>query len=744
MVDNRTSRSDTPAQTRTAGKTRAAGKSRSTGKAGSAPSPRTTKPKAKSGNGAAPPEQAVTAAGGQATGIPPKSAGKSATRKARAAGKTKSAPEGKSADKAPPPVIDPTPPPAPTSQRADAAPSAAKTDAGSRAGPDSKSDSGQKAKSEEPRENAIPTPDLEALTRNMAQFYEEAGKATAAYLKPLEERRGHVGAAEEMSDMVKTLVQVTEKWLIDPQKAVEAQSRLGLSFMDIWANSLRRMQGEEVAPVIAADPKDGRFKDEEWSSNAYFDMLKQAYLATSRWAEDMVEEAEDIDDATRQKARFYVKQLAGALSPSNFLTTNPEVIRETFKESGANLARGMKMLAEDIEAGHGELKIRQTDASKFKVGENMANTPGKVVFRNDLIELIQYTPTTEKVLARPLLIVPPWINKFYILDLNPDKSFIRWAVAQGLTVFCISWVNPDERHRDKGFGDYMREGIFAALEQIEAITGERQVSAIGYCVGGTLLSVALAYMAATKDDRIASTTLFTTQVDFTHAGDLKIFACEEQIRAIEQNMEARGYLDGGRMASAFNMLRPNDLIWPYVVNNYLKGKDPFAFDLLYWNSDSTRMPAANHSYYLRNCYLENNLSQGRAVLDGVRLDLSKVKIPIYNLATREDHIAPALSVFLGSSCFGGPVEYVLAGSGHIAGVVNPPAKPKYQHWTNGPPVGTLEDWIASASEHPGSWWPHWFEWVREKDSREVSAREPGGGKVEPLCDAPGTYVLMRA
>jgi polyhydroxyalkanoate synthase len=591
---------------------------------------------------------------------------------------------------------------------------------------------------------AAPAADLDALSHNMAQFYEEAGKATAALLKPLEERRGHVGATDEMSDMVKTLVQVTEKWLVDPQKAIEAQSRLGLSFMDIWGKSLRRMQGEEVDPAISPEPKDSRFSDEEWSSNAYFDFLKQAYLATSRWAEQMVEEAEDIDEPTRQKARFYIKQVSSALSPTNFLTTNPEVIRQTFEESGANLARGMKMLAEDIEAGHGELKIRQTDATRFKVGENMANTPGKVVFRNDLIELIQYSPTTEKVLARPLLIVPPWINKYYILDLNPDKSFIRWAVSQGLTVFCISWVNPDERHRDKGFADYMREGIFAALEQVETITGERQVSAIGYCVGGTLLSVALAYMAAKGDDRIASATLFTTQVDFTHAGDLKIFACEDQIRAIEENMAARGYLDGGRMASAFNMLRPNDLIWPYMVNNYLKGKDPFAFDLLYWNSDSTRMPAANHSYYLRNCYLENNLSQGRAELEGVRLDLSKVKIPIFNLATREDHIAPAKSVFLGSSSFGGSVEYVLAGSGHIAGVVNPPAKPKYQYWTNGPPVGTLENWIAGASEHPGTWWPYWLEWLREKDPREVPARKPGGGKVKPICDAPGTYVLMKS
>jgi polyhydroxyalkanoate synthase len=759
VVDNRTPRSDTPAPGRSGAVTPSSDPSPAADKA------RAVKPKgkpakavaAKSASGVSATRKASAGKANSGKAGAAKAASQKAPTKAPAKAqpktktqtKTESKPSrqaeqasSQSKPKATAAQAAPTPPPAPTSQRDDATASGAKADAGKKAGSEHKAGSDRKA--EQPRDNTIPAPDIEALTRNMAQFYEEAGKATAAYLKPLEERRGHVGAADEMSDMVKTLVQVTEKWLIDPQKAVEAQSRLGLSFMDIWANSLRRMQGEEVAPAVPTDPKDGRFKDEDWSSNAYFDMLKQAYLATSRWAEEMVDEADDIDEATRHKARFYVKQLAGALSPSNFLTTNPEVIRETFKESGANLARGMKMLAEDIEAGHGELKIRQTDASKFKVGENMANTPGKVVFRNDLIELIQYTPTTEKVLARPLLIVPPWINKFYILDLNADKSFIRWAVSQGLTVFCISWVNPDGRHRDKGFGDYMREGIFAALEQVETITGERQVSAIGYCVGGTLLSVALAYMAASKDDRIASATLFTTQVDFTHAGDLKIFANEDQIRAIEQNMEARGYLDGGRMASAFNMLRPNDLIWPYVVNNYLKGKDPFAFDLLYWNSDSTRMPAANHSYYLRNCYLENNLSQGRAVLDGVRLDLSKVKIPIYNLATREDHIAPAISVFLGSSCFGGPVEYVLAGSGHIAGVVNPPAKPKYQYWTNGPPVGTLEDWIAGADEHPGTWWPHWFEWVRAKDSREVPAREPGGGKVTPICDAPGTYVLMRA
>ncbi len=543
--------------------------------------------------------------------------------------------------------------------------------------------------------------------------------------------------------MVRTFGHVAESWLTDPAKAIEAQGKLGAAFFGLWASTLRKMQGEPAPAVAASDPRDNRFKDPEWSENPVFDFFKQAYLVTSRWSEEMVERAEGLDPDTRHKAQFYVRQIAGALSPSNFLVTNPELIRETIKENGANLVRGMKMLAEDIEAGGGELKLRQTDPTRFQVGVNLANTPGKVVFRNELIELIQYAPSTNKVLKRPLLIVPPWINKFYVLDLNPDKSFIRWAVSQGLTVFCISWVNPDERHAEKGFEHYMREGIFAALDAIEQATGERAVTTIGYCVGGTLLAVALAYMAATGDKRIESATFLTTQVDFTHAGDLKVFADENQIRSVETMMKARGYLDGSRMANAFNSLRPNDLIWPYVVNVYLKGQAPFPFDLLFWNSDATRMPAANHSFYLRSCYLENRLAKGEMVLENVKLDLKKVKIPIFNLAAREDHIAPARSVFVGSKAFGGPVDYVLAGSGHIAGVVNPVGKPKYQYWTGGPVEGELEEWIAKATEHPGTWWPYWLKWVEGQRPKRVAAREPGG-KLTLLCDAPGTYVRMAA
>jgi polyhydroxyalkanoate synthase len=405
--------------------------------------------------------------------------------------------------------------------------------------------------------------------------------------------------------------------------------------------------------------------------------------------------------------------------------------------------RGMKMMVEDIKAGQGTLKLRQSEPGDFKVGVNLANTPGKVVFRNDLIELIQYTPTTETVFKRPLLIVPPWINKFYILDLNPEKSFIRWAVSQGLTVFVISWVNPDEEQAEKSFEDYMREGIFASLEQIDKITGEKQVTAMGYCVGGTLLSVALAYMAATNDKRIASATLLTTQVDFENAGDLKVFVDEDQVKSIEEKMDVRGYLEGTSMASAFNMLRPNDLIWPYVVNVYLKGEHPFPFDLLFWNSDSTRMPRANHSFYLRNCYLDNKLSAGKITLGNVRLDLKRVTMPIYNLAAKEDHIAPAKSVFVGSKYLGGNVTYVLAGSGHIAGVINPASKPKYQYWTGGAPDGQFEDWVASAKENPGTWWLHWIEWIAAQAPEKVEARQPGGAQ-ETLGDAPGTYVLERA
>src|SRR5260221_8390588 len=487
------------------------------------------------------------------------------------------------------------------------------------------------------------------------------------------------------------------------------QTRLGKSCLDLFASASRRLAGEPTDPVVKPDPRDKRFRDPEWSSNQYFDFLKQAYLVIADWAKYLVEHADQLDPAVRRKAEFYMRQIVNAVSPSNFIFTNPELLRATLNESAENLVRGAHMLAEDIEAGGGELKIRQSDMSKFEVGSNLAITPGKVIYQGVLMQLIQYSPSTERVLKRPLLIVPPWINKYYVLDLTPEKSFIKWCVDQGLTVFVISWINPDQSLAHKTFADYMHEGPLEALDVVAKITGEDKVNAVGYCVGGTLLAVTLAYMAAKRDERIASATLFAAQVDFTHAGDLKVFVDEEQISAREREMSERGYLEGKKMATAFNLLRSNDLIWPYVINNYLKGKEPAPFDLLYWNSDATRMPAANHSFYLRNCYLENRITKGEMVIAGKKLDLKNVTIPIYNLATREDHIAPARSVLLGTKFFGGPVRFVLAGSGHIAGVVNPPDKMKYQYWTGPKPTSAnLDRWLAKAKEHAGSWWPDWL------------------------------------
>jgi polyhydroxyalkanoate synthase subunit PhaC len=586
--------------------------------------------------------------------------------------------------------------------------------------------------------------DPERFALNLARMVEQAGKAASAWAEPREKGDIRDSVSEPMTDMVKTFSKLTEYWLSDPSRALEAQTRLFSGYMNVWANAIQRIGAgdQPAASEVAPDKADKRFQDPEWGNNAFFDFLKQAYLVTSRWANDLVEHAEGLDEHTRHKAGFYVKQISNAISPSNFILTNPELFRETVATNGENLVRGMKMLAEDIQAGHGDLKLRQADYSQFEVGRNMAMTPGKVVGRSDVAEIIQYEPTTETVLKRPLLICPPWINKFYILDLNPQKSFIRWAVEQGHTVFVISWINPDERHRLKNWEAYIREGLQYGLDTVQAATGESEINAIGYCVGGTLLAAALALLAQEGDERIKSVTFFTTQVDFTYAGDLKVFVDEDQITALEHSMRGKGYLEGNKMATAFNMLRSGDLIWPYVVNNYMRGKDPLPFDLLYWNADSTRMSAANHSYYLRNCYLENNLSQGRMELAGHTISLQDITIPVYNLAAREDHIAPALSVFLGCKYFGGPVDYVMAGSGHIAGVVNPPAQNKYQYWTNGRPVGDFSEWVAKAKENPGSWWPHWQSWVAAKDDRRVPARKPGE-HTPMLGDAPGTYVKVR-
>jgi len=589
--------------------------------------------------------------------------------------------------------------------------------------------------------------DPQKFAQNMARLVEETGKAVSAFVEPRVTDPTRTLMPDDLTRIMNAFAQVQQAWMVQPLKLMRSQADLWQRYWTLWSSTLISAflpGARTISPAVVPDPKDARFKDPAWSENQYFDFMKQAYLINSKWAEHLVQDVDNVDPDTRHKAGFYMKQVINALAPSNWVFTNPELLRETFASDGENLVRGMQLLAEDIKRGGGDLHIRQTDLTKFELGRNLAITPGKVIFQNELFQLIQYEATTETVLKRPLLIVPPWINKFYILDLNPEKSFVKWAVSQGHTVFVISWVNPDERLANKTFEDYMREGVFEALKVVCEATREENVNAIGYCVGGTMLAVSLAAMAAASEKCVGSATFFATQVDFKNAGDLKVFSDKEQIQAIEREMNQKGYLESSKMATIFNLLRSNDLIWPYIVNVYQKGKEPLPFDLLYWNSDSTRMPAANHSFYLRHCYLNNDLAEGRMEMGGERLDLNKVNIPIYDLAAREDHIAPAKSVFVGARLFGGHVRFVLAGSGHIAGVINPPGpKVRYQYWTGDPPTGDFESWLKKTQEHPGSWWPDWQAWIEELDSERVPARQIGRGQLRPIEDAPGSYVRMK-
>ncbi|MFQ5625326.1 MAG: PHA/PHB synthase family protein [Methyloligellaceae bacterium] len=594
-----------------------------------------------------------------------------------------------------------------------------------------------------------PRTDPKELARNIARFLEQGGKAAGALAERTKDMSGPYSVTSEAGEAMNVLGQVARQWVNEPAKLVGAHGKLLQGYAELWGRSVRRFLGEEVEPVAKPERGDARFKDADWNESQFFDFWKQAYLLTAHWAEEMVDDAEGLDENTRRKAEFYVNQISSALSPSNFVLTNPEVMRETLAHNGENLVNGMTQLAADLRESKGLLPFRQTDLDAFEVGRNLAVTPGKVVFQNDIIQLIQYAPTTEKVYEVPLLIIPPWINKFYILDLVPEKSFIAWAVAQGFTVFTISWVNPGEKLSGKTFQDYMFEGILEAVGAVKQATGQEKTNALGYCVGGTLLAATLAYMAAKGDERIASATFLTAQIDFTKAGDLLVFIDDSQLKALEEMMAEHGYLEGSRMSAVFNMLRPRDLIWPYVVNNYLLGKQPLPFDLMFWNSDSTRLPAANHAFYLREFYQENKLAKGEMELGGERLKIKKVDVPVYELATREDHIAPAKSVFTGAKMFSGPVRFVLAGSGHIAGVVNPPTSKKYQHWTGNKPSSkkhpalTLQDWLEAATEHAGSWWPDWSKWLGQHCGEKIAARQPGDGGLKPIEDAPGSYVKTR-
>lgn len=527
----------------------------------------------------------------------------------------------------------------------------------------------------------------------------------------------------------------------NPEKLMQANLELWQQHMSLWQHTADKMLGKESEPVATPEKGDRRFKSKEWEENQVFDVIRQSYLITSRWLTKTMSEIDNLDDHDALKVKFHTQQLADALSPSNFLMTNPEVIKETVDSGGQNLVKGMQNLQRDMQAGQGQLRITMADHEAYEVGKNIATAPGKVVYQNDIMQLIQYSPTTAMVYERPLLILPPWINKFYILDLQPENSFIRYAVDKGYTVFVVSWANPDTALSEKTMDDYLREGILRPLDAIEQATGVREVTTIGYCIGGTLMGAGLAYLAAKSDDRIKATTFFAAQMDFSEAGDLKVFIDEKQLDQLDEKMAEEGFLDGDTMYSSFNLLRSNDLIWSFYVNNYLLGKDPLQFDLLYWNSDTTRMPRALHMFYLREMYLKNNLSKPNGIsLDGVPIDLGKVQTPIYLQAAREDHIAPYASVFKAKNLFSGPVRFCLAGSGHIAGVINHPSANKYNYWMNEEQPNDLDEWLTGADSHPGSWWGDWHDWLQDFSGELIEARSPGDGALPVIEDAPGSYV----
>jgi polyhydroxyalkanoate synthase len=590
-----------------------------------------------------------------------------------------------------------------------------------------------------PPQFRLPDPGL--VTRTMSEVAERGQRIVTDFLK----RQSAPGNGLDPLNIGSAFLEMTGRLMANPTQLVQAQIGFWQDYLTLWQNTARRMMGDDTPAVIAEDPRDRRFKDDAWRENEVFDFIRQSYLLSARYFQTVVNGVEGLDPKTAQKLDFYTRQFVDAMSPSNFLLTNPEVLRKTAETGGENLLKGLSHLLADLERGKGQLRIRMTDDSKFRVGENIAVTPGKVVHQNSLMQLIQYNPTTETVLKRPLVIFPPWINKFYILDLRPRNSFVRWATEQGHTVFVCSWVTPDARPAEMGFEDYRRVGVYDALDAIEKATGEREVNAIGYCLGGTLLATTLAHMAARGDDRVKSATYFVTMTDFEEAGELGVFIDEEQLTALEEKMQRRGYLQGAEMATTFNMLRANDLIWSFVVNNYLLGQEPFPFDLLYWNDDSTRMPARMHSFYLRRMYQQSDLVKPGAIeLLGERIDLRRIKVPSYLISTREDHIAPWKSTYRATQIYGGPVRFVLAASGHIAGVVNPPESGKYSHWVNEALPPDPERWFAGATELAGSWWPDWHRWVTALSGERVPARIPGDGALTPIEDAPGSYVKVMA
>jgi polyhydroxyalkanoate synthase len=528
---------------------------------------------------------------------------------------------------------------------------------------------------------------------------------------------------------------VTEK-AADPMAWMSAGAEAWSKGLEAWSDMLGQYSE-------AAEKKDRRFSSPEWRENPIFDTVRQSYLAISEKLLGTVEEIEGLDEAARQRLRFATKNFVDAMSPTNFMATNPEVMKRTVETKGENLLAGLRNMLADISRG----QVTQSPEGAFELGRNLAVTPGKVIYETRLFQLIQYAPSTEEVLETPLVIFPPWINRFYILDLTPEKSFVKWCVDQGVNLFMVSWKSADESIRDVMLDDY----VAAQLEVIDVIRealGVKATHVIGYCVAGTTLAATLAWLAAKGEaDKVKSATFFTAQVDFEDPGDLKLFVGDETLKTLQQMTAETGVLDGRVMAATFNLLRGRDLIWNYVVNNYLMGNDPPPFDLLHWNSDVTNLPGEWHRDYLERLYRQNLLVRpGAIAVKGVPIDLSKIEVPAYIQAGREDHIAPAPSVWKLTGVLNGPTRFVLAGSGHIAGVVNPPAAGKYQYWTNDEPAATLDEFVKGAAEHKGSWWPDWIQWLKGLGPETVKAdgaRVPGAGKYKAIEDAPGRYVRTR-
>ncbi|MDN3520435.1 class I poly(R)-hydroxyalkanoic acid synthase [Halomonas ramblicola] len=585
--------------------------------------------------------------------------------------------------------------------------------------------------------------ELEAWDAQLQQIGEEY----RALMGDLLERMVPSDAADSIyEDMRESFRAGAESLMRNPPLLWQAQARLMQDQFELWQHGLRAMAGESVEPLVTPERTDRRFKDEAWTNDPYYLAIMQQYLLFSRMVEELIDDLEGLDPDQKRSLAFYARQLLNAMAPTNFVTTNPEVMRRTFETRGQNLVDGLARLREDLANSAEGLNVTMTDRSAFEVGENIAVTPGSVVYENELIQLIQYAPTTEQVYKTPLLVIPPWINKYYILDLREDNSLVKWLVEQGHTVFLISWRNPGPEQRDLTWADYMQLGPIAAMGAIEQATGEKSVNLMSYCVGGTLAASTVAYLTSTRRGRkVKSVTYMTTLQDFRDPGEIGVFLNESVLQGIEAKMERDGYLDGRVMAYSFNLLRENDLFWSFYISNYLKGDMPAPFDLLYWNTDGTNLTAATHAWYLRHLYLENRLVEpGGIELDGVKIDLRKVSAPSYFISTRDDHIAKWNSSYYGALLPKGPVKFVLGGSGHIAGIVNPPHKNKYGYWTNDELPPTPEEWLEGAEQHEGSWWPHWQAWITENGYADpeklVPARQPGEGELDILEPAPGRYV----